>query len=237
LSHPNILKVFEFFEDAHNFHLVTEVCTGGELLDYIASVHDLNERLLAGLMKQVISAIAHCHEHRVVHRDINPQNLLLQSEPTGDSNPVLKVIDFGTVGLVSEGKHLHRKMKATHYMAPEVLKGSYDAKCDVWSLGVVLYVILCGRVPFEGSSEEEIQQAILEKPFRYRGRAWTTISEEAKDLVKRMLVKKPKHRYSAADALAHPWIAENVSTATDSSEQVIKQTVSRLRQFNATRKL
>jgi calcium-dependent protein kinase len=82
LSHPNILKVFEYFEDPHHFHLVTEVCTGGELLDYIANCSHLNEFLVAGLMKQAISAIAYCHENNIVHRDINPQNLLLLSKPT-----------------------------------------------------------------------------------------------------------------------------------------------------------
>jgi calcium-dependent protein kinase len=146
LDHPNILKIVEVVEDDTNFHLVSELCTGGELFDRIIEQHSFSEEIAATYMGQLLSAVAYCHGHNIVHRDLKPENLLLENS---SPNALLKVIDFGTSCKLNPGDSMKSitgtvTLTQPYYIAPEILTDrQYDQKCDIWSCGVILYVLLC----------------------------------------------------------------------------------------------
>jgi calcium-dependent protein kinase len=150
MDHPNILKLYEVFEDQKFIHLVTELCQGGELFDYILEKRKFSEKTAAHFMKQLFQAIAYCHRKGIVHRDLKPENLLLEQHSETAS---IKVIDFGTSALIDPKKVLSQKLGTPYYTAPEVLKSNYNEKCDVWSCGVIMYIMLCGYPPFNGGND------------------------------------------------------------------------------------
>lgn len=139
-DHPNILKIFEVVEDSSSFHIVTELCTGGDLFDRVVGSSRLSEGLVGAYMRQILSAVSYCHELRIVHRDLKPENLLLLTE---QQDSLLKVIDFGTSSRIRPMKHLSSAIGTLYYMAPEVLEERYNEKCDIWSCGVIMYILLC----------------------------------------------------------------------------------------------
>lgn len=153
LNHPNIIKIYEIIEEPRRLHIITELCTGGELYENIIACKRLTENKAAYYMQQLLSAVSYCHSHGIVHRDLKPENLLLQSDAP---DAPLKVIDFGTSRRFTTAKALTKFVGTVYYIAPEVLKEQYDEKCDVWSCGVILYIMLCGTPPFNGKSDAEI---------------------------------------------------------------------------------
>lgn len=147
LDHPNILKLFEVFEDQQKYQLVTEYCFGGELFDEILKIGCFSEKNAATIIEQVLLAVSYCHQIGVVHRDLKPENILIDKE----QNNILKVIDFGTAVIYNKNTDLLEGVKGTsYYIAPEVLQSKYDERCDVWSIGVMLYILLSGYPPFDG---------------------------------------------------------------------------------------
>lgn len=154
-------------------------------------------------MKQVLEAVNYCHRKNIVHRDLKPENLLLESQA---EDAALKIIDFGTSALFNPSQKLSQKFGTPYYTAPEILSGKYDEKCDIWSCGVILYIMLCGYPPFNGKTDTEILTKTKSGKFAFPDKEWRNISAEAKDLVTKMLNKNQKLRCSAADAYAHPWI-------------------------------
>ena len=183
--------------------LVFRLCTGGELFERIASEEYFSERDAANITKQVLSAINYCHSRNIVHRDLKPENLLLD---TGGENPRVTIIDFGTSGVFDPEKRMSQKFGTPYYIAPEVLKRNYDQKCDLWSCGVILYILLCGYPPFNGANDKQIVASVLKGEFSLDEIEWNPISDGAKDLVKRLLTYDPAERISALDALNHSWI-------------------------------
>lgn len=156
LNHPNIVRLLEYYQDADHFYLVTEFCEGGELFDQIINCGVFTENMAAEIIRQILSAVVYCHSHRIVHRDLKPENLLLEcSNKTFDEGNIVKVIDFGTsVEHLNPGEKLKARLGTAYYIAPEVLRGEYDEKCDVWSCGVILYIFLCGYPPFNGENDQ-----------------------------------------------------------------------------------
>lgn len=142
-DHPNIVKLYEAYLDKKRYFLVTELCTGGELFDQIIKKPYYSERDAALVLKQVLMAVAYCHSKNIVHRDLKPENLLLQAEGAG-SGSVIKVIDFGTSMKYDPSKKMKQTYGTPYYIAPEVLEGNYDNKCDIWSCGVIMYILLSG---------------------------------------------------------------------------------------------
>ena len=145
----------------------------------------------------MLSAVKHLHEHNIVHRDLKPENFLME---TKDENSEVKLIDFGLSKRWStqEGaEKMHTVVGTPYYVAPEVLRGEYDKQCDVWSLGVILYVFLCGYPPFEGDNNKEIFKNVLKSKLEFDDADWGSISDEAKDLVSKMLCKDASKRISA----------------------------------------
>ena len=206
LDHPNIIKLYEMYEDARKYYIVSELCTGGELFDYITANGQLSESLAADIMKQLLSAVSYCHGNRIVHRDLKPENLLLDSVPKEGQPLVIKVIDFGTSCLIGNNQKLKQKLGTAYYIAPEVLSQSYTEKCDVWSCGVIMYILLSGSPPFGGQSDEEILRKVKAGKFSFPGESWRNISDSAKSLIRRMLTMDPTARISALECLEHDWI-------------------------------
>ena len=205
VDHPNIVKFHQSFIDYRYVHIVMEFCTGGELFDRIVAAQKFTEKQAAEIMSQMLSSIKHLHEHNIVHRDLKPENFLME---TKDLNSEVKLIDFGLSKRwnTSEGADkMHTVVGTPYYVAPEVLRGEYDKMCDVWSLGIILYVFLCGYPPFEGDNNKEIFKNVLKSKLEFDPADWDTVSNQAKDLVSKMLSKDPKHRISAQECLEHPW--------------------------------
>ena len=211
LDHPNILKVYEFYSTAKYVYIINELCTGGELFDKIVDVKHFSESVACNIMRQLLSAVAYCHENGVIHRDLKPENILIESSEEKDKDFFhIKVIDFGTCEILKK-KKLTEQIGTSFYIAPEVLKNGYNEKCDLWSCGVILYILLCGSPPFYGKNEKEIFHKILEGNFTFRHKIWNKISIEAKNLVLKLLQVNPAKRISAKDSLEDVWFKKNFS--------------------------
>eukprot|EP00826_Nyctotherus_ovalis_P030290 TRINITY_DN2412_c0_g2_i2.p1 TRINITY_DN2412_c0_g2~~TRINITY_DN2412_c0_g2_i2.p1 ORF type:complete len:356 (+),score=110.69 TRINITY_DN2412_c0_g2_i2:374-1441(+) len=192
----------------------------------------LSERDVADIMRQLLSAIVYCHNKNVVHRNLKPENLLYDSL---EKSATLRIIDFGMSQVFNPDIKMSVKIGTPLYIAPEVLLKSYTEKCDVWSCGVILYVLLFGSPPFIGANEHELYRKIHRGMYNTSGARWEAISKPAKDLIKNMLVVDPNKRYSALEALNHPWIQGSYSRKIDTSEA--KTLLSGLRNFTTQYKL
>ncbi|OMJ82456.1 hypothetical protein SteCoe_16865 [Stentor coeruleus] len=231
LDHPNIIRVFEFFEDENNFYIVMEHCKGGELFDEIIKHKNFNEYQAAHIIRQVFSCIAYLHSIRVVHRDIKPENLLLEEK---DDLFNIKLIDFGIATIIEEDD-VQGMIGTPSYIAPEVINERYNEKCDVWSAGVLMYILLCGFPPFQGSTKNEVYEMIKNCSYILDGYGWENISSDAKDLIKKILVPQSS-RISAEKALKHKWIVSMLKK--DKRDQATMKTVLKnLEEFNAQNKL
>ncbi|XP_058202051.1 calcium-dependent protein kinase 24-like [Rhododendron vialii] len=202
-AHPNIVRYKDVFEDKEAVYLVMELCQGGELFDRIVARGHYTERGAATITKTIIEVVQVCHKHGVIHRDLKPENFLYAN--TSENSP-LKAIDFGLSIFFEPGQHFGEIVGSPYYMAPEVLRRNYGPEIDVWSAGVILYILLCGVPPFWAESEEGIAQAIVRGEIDFERDPWTRVSEDAKDLVKGMLDPNPYSRMTVEEVLEHRWI-------------------------------
>ena len=206
-DHPNIIKLYEVFQSQNSLYLIMEECNGGELFDrilqHIESKEMYSEKEAAEIIQQVMSGIEYCHNNGIVHRDIKPENLLYLYKGNVKNNP-LKLIDFGLSQTLDMKKILSSKVGTAYYVSPEILAGQYTEKCDIWSVGVILYVLLAGEPPFNGPSDGVIYSKIKKMKFSFPSNKWDKISNEAKDLLMNMLCVENK-RFSAKQVLLHPW--------------------------------
>ncbi|KYK64102.1 calcium-dependent protein kinase CDPK2A [Toxoplasma gondii TgCatPRC2] len=232
LDHPNVIKLFETFEDHRNIYLVMELCTGGELFDRIISEGRLTEKQAAVLMKQMFSAVHYLHSNNIMHRDLKPENFLFLD--SARESP-LKIIDFGLSCRFKKGEFVSTKAGTPYYVAPQVLQGKYDFRCDAWSLGVILYILLCGYPPFYGETDAEVLAKVKTGVFSFSGPEWKRVSEEARELIRHLININPQERYTAEQALQHPW----VTTLARNSQNVALPTtlMSNLKAFRAQNKL
>ena len=234
LDHPNIMKVYEYFNTPDCFSIVSELCTGGELFKKIEN-NALSENVGKYVMKQLLSAVAFCHKNGIIHRDLKPENILLEEEEEARKEYfTIKVIDFGTAGKKQKGQKYNEVIGTPFYIAPEVLNNNYDEKCDLWSCGVILYVMLSGEPPFYGENDDEIYSQILTADVKFDQNIWEDISEEAKDLIRKLLVKNQKNRLSAVEALSHPWIQNiDMKKINFLSIETLNAIVTNLYKYNA----
>jgi calcium-dependent protein kinase len=233
MDHPNIVKLHEFYEDEVSFYIVTEFVPGGELFDYIVNSGSISEVIAAQFMQQILSAVAYCHDNNIIHRDIKPENLLLDRR---GPEAIVKMIDFGTSVIVQENSSYIRKIKNSNYTAPEVLKtGSYNEKCDIWSCGVILFILLSGRPPFFARKEEEIVKKVIAGKYSTDGPEWERVSTMALNLLKRMLEPNPKKRITARAALEDSWITYNLSLSAK-REQTDPRALKNLQTFRTEQK-
>ena len=207
-DHPNIIKLYEIFESKHSYYLIMEQCKGGEvfdrIIDHIQNKEMYSEKDAANILRQMMSAIEYCHNNGIAHRDLKPENLLYLNEGSEENNPI-KVIDFGLSQIISPNKKLKTKVGTAYYVSPEILNGSYSEKCDIWSAGVILYILLSGDPPFNGPNDVAIYQKIAQRYYNFPESKWANISEDAKDLIKHMICPE-NERYNAKQVLEHPWM-------------------------------
>ncbi|KAL7142098.1 hypothetical protein ABFS83_08G100300 [Erythranthe nasuta] len=206
-GHDNVVHFYNAFEDDSFVYIVMELCEGGELLDRILSKKDsrYTEKDAAIVVRQMLKVAAECHLHGFVHRDMKPENFLFKS-PKEDSH--LKATDFGLSDFIRPGKKFQDIVGSAYYVAPEVLRRKSGAESDVWSIGVITYILLCGRRPFWDKTEDGIFKEVLRNKPDFRRKPWPGISNAAKDFVNKLLVKDPRARLTAAQALSHPWVRE-----------------------------
>ncbi|GMY28175.1 calcium-dependent protein kinase 29 isoform X2 [Fagus crenata] len=214
-----------------HLHLVMELCSGGELFNRIIAKGSYSEREAASIARQIVNVVHVCHFMGVMHRDLKPENFLMVSK---DDDSPIKATDFGLSVFIEEGKVYRDIVGSAYYVAPEVLQRNYGKEMDVWSAGVILYILLSGVPPFWGETEKAIFAAILEAKLDLQSSPWPSISASAKDLITRMLTVNPKKRITAADALEHPWLKED----GDVSDRPISSAVLiRMKQFRAMNKM
>ena len=208
MNHHGIMKIVDCYEDAENVHIITEKYTGGELfekiIDNTTASGCLSERKTSGIIKSLLQAVDYLHENDIVHRDIKPENILFESE----KEDAIKLIDFGLSRRHEKGDlPMSNPVGTAYYMSPELLKGKYDKSCDIWSIGVVTYILLCGYPPFNGDNDVDIFESIEKGHFQFPVQAWSDKSDLAKDFIKCLLRRDPRKRFTAKEASMHPWIA------------------------------
>ncbi|KAJ7963821.1 putative Calcium-dependent protein kinase [Quillaja saponaria] len=228
---PNIVEFKGAYEDKFSVHLVMELCAGGELFDRIIAKGHYSERAAASICRQIVNVVHVCHFMGVMHRDLKPENFLLSSK---DANALLKATDFGLSVFIEEGKVYRDIVGSAYYVAPEVLKRRYGKEIDIWSAGVILYILLSGVPPFWAETEKGIFDSILQGDIDFISQPWPSISSSAKDLVKKMLTQDPKKRITSAQVLDHPWIREDGEA---SDKPIDSAVLSRMKQFRAMNKL
>ncbi|KAI3694011.1 hypothetical protein L1987_76969 [Smallanthus sonchifolius] len=204
-GHKHLIQFFDACEDTNNVYIVMELCEGGELLDRILSRGGRYTEADAKLIiVQILSVVAFCHLQGVVHRDLKPENFLFMSK---SEDADMKLIDFGLSDFIRPEERLNDIVGSAYYVAPEVLHRSYSLEADIWSIGVISYILLCGSRPFWARTESGIFRAVLRADPNFDDLPWPSVSPEAKDFVKRLLNKDYRKRMSAAQALTHPWLS------------------------------
>jgi len=210
VKHPNCVQMFDLFDTKKKLCMVLELLRGGELFDRIVKKRHFTEQGAASVVQSVVQAIQYLHKIGVVHRDLKPENLLFL---TKEEDSVLKVTDFGLA------KFTQVKMATAcgtpGYVAPEILSGKpYGPEVDLWSTGVILYILLCGFPPFFDENTANLYRTIKAGKFDFPSPYWDDISDPAKNLVCRLLTVDPKQRATPEQVLAHPWVASGVAKKT-----------------------
>lgn len=213
LDHPHIVRLQETFQDPDQVFLVMEVCEGGELFDRICEEHSFSEHVAARCVQQMLLAMNYLHHSGIMHRDLKPQNWLLKSK-CKVPKAILKLIDFGVSKRFGVGEQLTSKVGTPPYFAPEVLSGNYNSKADIWSIGVIAYILIAGKLPFSGKSTVTLLMEVKAAEIDFDGPSWEGHTPAVKSFVQALLHKDPQGRASATDALQHIWL--QISEAEDS---------------------
>ena len=232
-GHPNIVTMKDSFEDKHNIHLITELCAGGELFDRITARGHYSEKDAATLVRTMVSVVAHCHHMGVMHRDLKPENFLMADE---SEEAELKATDFGLSVYLQSDKRLNDLVGSAFYVAPEVLRRNYFKEADIWSCGVILYILLSGVPPFYGETEQQIFEAILRGKLDLQSEPWPKISKEAKDCLKKMLVADPKQRATADQILQHEWMRVNGVASDKPLDNAVATRIKKFSNLNRLKK-
>ncbi|XP_022759690.1 calcium-dependent protein kinase 26-like [Durio zibethinus] len=204
-GHPNVVDLKAVYEDEDFVHLVMELCAGGELFHRLEKYGRFSEFEARVLFKHLMQVVKYCHDNGIVHRDLKPENILLA---TKSSSSPIKLADFGLATYIRQGQNLQGTVGSPFYIAPEVLTGGYNQAADVWSSGVILYILLSGMPPFGGKTKSKIFDAVRAADLRFPPDPWDHISVSARDLITGMLCVDPAKRLTAAQVLAHPWVED-----------------------------
>ena len=233
LDHPCILKILDFHSTPNKYYLVTDYCKEGELFDEIKVKDRFTEREASYILYQVLLAIRYCHKMRIVHRDIKPENILIVGR---ESSGLLKVklIDFGTAKIFNEFSKNKALVGSSYYIAPEVIRGKYDEACDLWSIGVIMYIMLVGTPPFNGDEDDDILRAVSIGKYETSYPQYQSLSPEAKDLITKLLKFNPTERITAEDALKHPWFnTEDIKRIDYLDDNTIRQMLSNMEKYKS----
>jgi len=236
LDHPNIIKYHEAHIDSKNFYIVSQLCKGGELFDRIVDkTQEITEKRAAELVKTMLEAVQHCHSKNIVHRDLKPENFVFK---TKDKDSAMVLIDFGCAKEVKDDQEYTDLVGTPYYLAPESAAGHKYCRTglvlkssDVWSIGVIAYVLMTGRPPFNGHSNTEIFSSIIKKPLKFPKEMDKKLFVE---FCQKMLKKSPKRRIKLDDALQHKWVN---GKGEDMDKEISPDVIRVLRQFNQQSKL
>ena len=231
VDHPNLIRYYETYEDERYLHIVMELCAGGDLFDRLLAVGAMSESDVAGIMRKLLLGVSHLHGMNICHRDLKPENFLFVSK---DPNSELKIIDFGMSIKIAKPNELMTLVGTPYYLAPEVLKGNYDKECDVWSLGVIMYLLLCAYQPFEGDDMRDIFFKIAKGRYDFKGSEWEHVSASAKDLLRKMLTLDPEQRIAITEVMRHPWFT---AVSQPRSSEIPTKVLKSLKRFRAPKKL
>ena len=229
-DHPNIVKYYECFEDDEYIHIVTEYCSGGELFTKIISKGSYSEEEAKLLVYKMFKVVNYLHCKGIIHRDIKPENFMFENN---EENAEFRLIDFGLSIMMNDGLERikeNRIIGSPLYIAPEALEGEYGYEGDIWSLGVIMFALLSGKVPFPGRKTNDIFELIRKCDYKLIGPKWKNVSNSAKDLISKILVKNPRERITALQVINHPWLAEARHTI---DLQVDTQVINNLRSFKS----
>lgn len=208
VRHPNVIQLYEMYEIDNKIYLVMELVTGGELFDEIVGRGTFHERDAAKVVQKILHAIEYLHLMGIVHRDLKPENLLLSDKTS--KNPSVKISDFGLSKIFEDVQVMKTACGTPGYVAPEVLKRQgYGHEVDMWSLGVITYILLCGYPPFFDQNNTELFKKIMSGRFQFDRPWWDNVSDKAKDFIKKLLVLDPTQRWTATQALSHPFIVDH----------------------------
>ncbi|XP_022990317.1 calcium and calcium/calmodulin-dependent serine/threonine-protein kinase-like [Cucurbita maxima] len=229
--HENVIDLYDVYEDSNGVHLVLELCSGGELFDRIVAQTRHTEAKAAAVVRQIASGLKALHEVNIIHRDLKPENCLFLDESQDSS---LKIMDFGLSSVEEFTDPVVGLFGSIDYVSPEALsQGTITSKSDMWSLGVILYILLSGYPPFIARSNREKHEMIMAGEFSFHEKTWKSISSSARQLISSLLTVDPQRRPSAQELLEHPWVMGNSAK----QDQMDAEIVSRLKSFNARRKL
>lgn len=231
LDHPNIIRIYEFFEDDKRFYIVMEYCSGGDLFGEILKEKNFTETLAAKIMQQIFSALSYMHSKNIMHRDLKPENILIEDKKTGFN---IKIIDFGFATYL-KGSNISGMVGSLYYMAPEVILGEYSLKADVWSAGTLLYILLSGVAPFTGNNDESIIAKIVSCNFVFPHNIWKHISGSAVNFIKKLLCPA-QLRYTAQEALDNLWI-DTSEFQSPINHSTLVQVLQNLQTFQTSNKL
>jgi len=237
MDHPNLIKMYDDMSDEVKIYLMMELCTGGELFDAIIEAQHFSEAQAASVMKQFLNGLNYMHAKSITHRDLKPENLLLKDNNSSVEKNVLKLIDFGLSCKFEKNVPLKTKAGTPYYVSPEVLKGSYDELADVWSAGVIMYVLLSGQPPFYGDNDNQVLDAVRKGTLEFQTQCavWKEVSGDAVVLIKKMLMRNTKERCTAKDALENVWVRDNAPRAA--KVNLSAGLVDNLRKFRSVNKL
>lgn len=232
LEHAHICPIIDFFDEKDCYFIVMELMSGGDLFDRIGKKKAYSEADARDLSSKMLKAMAYCHARSIAHCDMKPKNLLLVSD---DNDSYIKLADFGFAARVHQPKTLTKQCGTPFFVSPEILmRQSYDQMSDMWSCGCIVYLLLGGNLPFMGRSQKELFRKIVVGKYEFDEETFGDVSDEAKDLVAKMLVTDPDQRISAGEALRHPWLKQENSRL---SMRKLAGTSQRLKTFNARMKL
>jgi len=203
-DHPNIVKLFETFDDDAKMRLVMELCLGGDLMQRLRECGPFPEKEVCILMQQILRPVYYMHEMRLCHRDLKPENFMLLSQDSIEKN-TLKLIDFGLSRAFADGEAMSTKLGTPAYSSPQVIAGRYDQSCDLWSCGVIMFMMLSGNQPFKGNNDAEVFQSVKRGNYGFFGSVWDTVCEDSKNLIRCLLKFLPQDRVTAEEALKLPF--------------------------------
>ena len=233
MDHPCILKITEFQSTPDKYYLVTDYCSDEELFDIIKERDTFTEREASFILYQVLLAIRYCHKMKIVHRDIKPENILITGKEASGLFYV-KLIDFGTAKIFNETKKNKALVGSSYYVAPEVIRGNYDEACDLWSIGVIMYIMLVGVPPFNGEDDDDILKAVTIGHYDTTLPEYQKLTENAKDLMSKLLKYNAKDRITAEEALKHPWFnTEDILNISYLDENLAKKLLSNLENYKS----
>jgi len=225
LDHPNIIKFYEYFIDDDFVHIIMEFCTGGDLIEKIKTEKNLREHTVCNLIFKVLSAIKYCHSKGIAHRDLKPDNIMFESK--NETEIEIKIIDFNLSKQQTNKNNMQSVIGTPYYMAPEVIMGDYNEKCDIWAIGIITYFAISGALPFDDSkSLFNVYNKIINEKLEFKSEIWERVSFHCKDFIQKCLEKDPEKRIDSINGVIHPWfkiIRNSLSLLSNNNNEVFKK--------------